>query len=182
MGGDTLLIESIAFPSDKGGLLLTGQMGDVMKESAQIAMNWVKRYVIEHNIKPQSWFEQNTIHLHIPEGATPKDGPSAGITMATTFMSLVTDRIVNPNVAMTGELDLTGNVMAIGGLREKTVAAKRNGIKTIFIPKSNERDLEEIPDIVKQGIKFIPVKNVMEVMSQVFQPNKKKTEIVDYGF
>ena len=182
MGGDTLLIESIAFPSDKGGLLLTGQMGDVMKESAQIAMNWVKRYVIEHNIKPQSWFEQNTIHLHIPEGATPKDGPSAGITMATTFMSLITDRIVNPNVAMTGELDLTGNVMAIGGLREKTVAAKRNGIKTIFIPKSNERDLEEIPDIVKQGIKFIPVKNVMEVMSQVFQPNKKKTEIVDYGF
>ena len=102
--------------------------------------------------------------------------------MATTFMSLITDRIVNPNVAMTGELDLTGNVMAIGGLREKTVAAKRNGIKTIFIPKSNERDLEEIPDIVKQGIKFIPVKNVMEVMSQVFQPNKKKTEIVDYGF
>lgn len=182
MGGDTLLIESIAFPSDKGGLLLTGQMGDVMKESAQIAMNWVKRYVIEHNIKPQSWFEQNTIHLHIPEGATPKDGPSAGITMATTFMSLITDRIVNPNVAMTGELDLTGNVMAIGGLREKTVAAKRNGIKTIFIPKSNERDLEEIPDIVKQGIKFIPVKNVMEVMSQVFQPNKKKTEIIDYGF
>lgn len=182
MGGDTLLIESIAFPSDKGGLLLTGQMGDVMKESAQIAMNWVKRYVIEHNIKPQSWFEQNTIHLHIPEGATPKDGPSAGITMATTFMSLITDRIVNPNVAMTGELDLTGNVMAIGGLREKTVAAKRNGIKTIFIPKFNERDLEEIPDIVKQGIKFIPVKNVMEVMSQVFQPNKKKTEIVDYGF
>ncbi len=182
MGGDTLLIESIAFPSDKGGLLLTGQMGDVMKESAQIAMNWVKRYVIEHNIKPQSWFEQNTIHLHIPEGATPKDGPSAGITMATTFMSLITDRIVNQNVAMTGELDLTGNVMAIGGLREKTVAAKRNGIKTIFIPKSNERDLEEIPDIVKQGIKFIPVKNVMEVMSQVFQPNKKKAEIVDYGF
>lgn len=182
MGGDTLLIESISFQSDKGGLQLTGQMGDVMKESAQIAMNWVKQYAIEHKIKTASWFERNTIHLHIPEGATPKDGPSAGITMATTLMSLLTGRTIKPNVAMTGELDLTGAVMPIGGLREKTVAAKRNQIKTIFIPKANERDLDDIPDHVKAGIKFIPVKHAMEVMTEIFQPAKKKVEETDYGF
>ena len=181
MGGDTLLIESIAFQSEKGGLQLTGQLGDVMKESAQIAMNWVKQYAIDHNIKKANWFERNTIHLHIPEGATPKDGPSAGITMATTFMSLLTGRVIKPNVAMTGELALGGQVMPIGGLREKTVAAKRNGIKTIFIPKANARDLEDIPDHVKQGITFIPVSNAMEVMTQVFQP-AKKTEDAGYGF
>ena len=182
MGGDTLLIESITFPSEKGGLQLTGQMGDVMKESAQIAMNWVKQYAIEKKIKSPDWFERNVIHLHIPEGATPKDGPSAGITMATTFMSLLTGRIVRPNVAMTGELDLTGQVMPIGGLREKTVAAKRNGIKTIFIPMANERDLAEIPDHVKNGIKFIPVQHAMEVMRQVFQPKIEKKNDEDYGF
>lgn len=182
MGGDTLLIEAISFPDSKGGLVLTGQLGDVMKESSQIAFNYVKQYAIEHKIKPQIWFDQNVIHLHIPEGATPKDGPSAGITMATTFMSLLTGRIVKPHVAMTGELDLTGSVMPIGGLREKTVAAKRNGIKTIFIPKANRRDLEEIPDIVKSGIKFIPVTKAIEVMEQVFQPEKKHEEKSDYGF
>lgn len=182
MGGDTLLIESIAFQSEKGGLLLTGQMGDVMKESAQIAMNWVKQYAIEHKIKSANWFERNTIHLHIPEGATPKDGPSAGITMATTLMSLLTGRPIRPNAAMTGELDLTGAVMPIGGLREKTVAAKRNGIKTIFIPKSNERDLDEIPAHVKSGIKFVPVKHAMDVMKQIFQPPVKKNDEADYGF
>lgn len=182
MGGDTLLIESISFSDSKGGLVLTGQMGDVMKESSQIAFNYVKQYAIEHKIKPLSWFDQNLVHLHIPEGATPKDGPSAGITMAVTFMSLLTGRIVKKDVAMTGELDLTGSVMPIGGLREKTVAAKRNGIKTIFIPKANERDLEEIPEIVKSGIKFIPVKKAYEVFQQVFQPEKKTTEKNDYGF
>ena len=183
MGGDTLLIETIVFPDSKAGLVLTGQMGDVMTESSQIAFNWAKKYAVEHKIKTQEWFEKNSIHLHIPEGATPKDGPSAGITMATTFMSLFTGRIVKPNVAMTGELDLTGAVMPIGGLREKTVAAKRNGIKTIFIPKANKKDLEEIPDIVKEGITFIPVQNAMEVMTQVFQPEKKTPEEKnDYGF
>ena len=161
---------------------MTGQMGDVMKESSQIAFNYVKQYAIEHKIKPQSWFDQNVIHLHIPEGATPKDGPSAGITMAVTFMSLLTGRVVKSDIAMTGELDLTGSVMAIGGLREKTVAAKRNGVKTIFIPKSNERDLEEIPEIVKTGIKFIPVKKAFEVFQQVFQPEKIVQEKSDYGF
>ncbi len=168
MGGDTLLLESIAFKTDKGGLQLTGQMGDVMKESAQIAMNWVKQYVISKGIKDNKWFEENTIHLHIPEGATPKDGPSAGITMATTFMSLLTGKKIKPNLAMTGELSLTGQVLPIGGLREKTVAAKRNKIKTILIPAANERDLEEIPEHVKKGIKFIPVSHVQQVIDTVF--------------
>mgnify|MGYP002853408625 CR=1 FL=1 len=181
MGGDTLLIESVAFPSDKGGLQLTGQLGDVMKESAQIAMNWVRQFVVEHKIKPSEWFERNTIHLHIPEGATPKDGPSAGITMATTFMSLITGRTIKPHLAMTGELALTGKVMPIGGLREKTVAAKRNGIKTILIPKGNVRDLEEIPEHVKNGITFIPVGEVMDVMKAVFPPEKAKSD-EGYGF
>ena len=181
MGGDTLLIESIAIPGEKGGMQLTGRLGDVMKESAQIAMNWVKSYALAHGIVGGDWFERNAVHLHIPEGATPKDGPSAGITMATAFMSLLTGRIIRPNVAMTGELALGGQVMPIGGLREKTVAAKRNGIRTIFIPQANERDLEDIPDHVKQGITFIPVSGVMEVMTQVFQPAKKQGR-ADYGF
>ena len=168
MGGDTLLLESIAFSSSKGGLQLTGQMGDVMKESAQIAMNWSKQYAIAHGYKDAKWFEENTIHLHIPEGATPKDGPSAGITMATTFMSLMRGKKIKQHLAMTGELSLTGQVLPIGGLREKTVAAKRNKIKTIIIPKANERDLEDIPQHVKDGIKFIPVTRAEEVMDLVF--------------
>ena len=172
MGGDTLLIESIAFPG-KGELQLTGQMGDVMKESAAIAMNWVKSRVIADGTKSLEWFEHNTIHLHIPEGATPKDGPSAGITMATTLMSLVTGRTIKPNLAMTGELSLTGQVLPIGGLREKTVAARRNGIKTILIPKANVRDLDDIPAHVKAGIKFIPVSSAAEVMEQAFPKQKK---------
>jgi len=163
MGGDTLLIEAVSF-SGKSGLLLTGQMGDVMKESSQIAFNWARKYVIEKGIKEASWFEENTVHLHIPEGATPKDGPSAGITMATTFLSLFLNKTIKPHLAMTGELSLTGQVLPIGGLREKTVAAKRNKIKTIIIPKANLHDLEEIPENVKKGINFMPVSNVMEVM------------------
>ena len=168
MGGDTLLLESIAIKSSKGGLQLTGQMGDVMKESAQIAMNWSRLFAIENKIKDSKWFEENTIHLHIPEGATPKDGPSAGITMAVTFTSLLKGKKIKPNLAMTGELSLTGQVLPIGGLREKTVAAKRNKIKTIIIPKANVRDLDEIPEHVKSGIKFIPVSHVQEVIDIVF--------------
>ena len=167
MGGDTLLLEAVSF-AGKGSLVLTGQMGDVMKESSQIAFNWARRYAIEKGIKEAQWFEDNIVHLHIPEGATPKDGPSAGITMATTFVSLLTGKKIKPHLAMTGELSLTGQVLPIGGLREKTVAAKRNKIKTIIIPKANERDLEEIPEYVKQGLKFIPVSDVMEVINTAF--------------
>ncbi|MCI6593009.1 MAG: endopeptidase La [Spirochaetia bacterium] len=163
MGGDTLLIEATSF-AGKTGLVLTGQMGDVMKESSQIAFDWARKFVLERGDKDAKWFEENIVHLHIPEGATPKDGPSAGITMATTFVSLLLGKKIKPHLAMTGELSLTGQVLPIGGLREKTVAAKRNKIKTIIIPKANERDLEDIPDHVKQGIKFIPVSDVHEVL------------------
>ncbi len=163
MGGDTLLIEATSF-AGKTGLVLTGQMGDVMKESSQIAFDWARKFVLDRGIKDSKWFEENIVHLHIPEGATPKDGPSAGITMATTFVSLLLDKKIKPNLAMTGELSLTGQVLPIGGLREKTVAAKRNKIKTIIIPKANERDLEDIPEHVKQGIKFIPVSDVRQVL------------------
>ena len=167
MGGDTLLIESMTYPG-KPELMLTGQMGDVMKESALIALNWVKSFVIKNKIKKPDWFDKNTLHLHIPEGATPKDGPSAGITMATTFISLFTNKAIKPALAMTGELSLTGQVLPIGGLREKTVAAKRNKIKTIIIPKANERDLDDIPEHVKTGIKFIPVSRIEEVIKIAF--------------
>ena len=163
MGGDTLLIEASAF-AGKTGLVLTGQMGDVMKESSQIAFDWARKFVLERGDKDAKWFEENIVHLHIPEGATPKDGPSAGITMATTFVSLLLNKKIKPHLAMTGELSLTGQVLPIGGLREKTVAAKRNKIKTIIIPKANERDLEDIPAHVKQGIKFMPVSDVHEVL------------------
>ena len=163
MGGDTLLIEATSF-AGKTGLVLTGQMGDVMKESSQIAFDWARKFVLERGEKDAKWFEENIVHLHIPEGATPKDGPSAGITMATTFVSLLLGKKIKPHLAMTGELSLTGQVLPIGGLREKTVAAKRNKIKTIIIPKANERDLEDIPDHVKQGIKFVPVSDVHEVL------------------
>ena len=163
MGGDTLLIESTCF-AGKGGLILTGQMGDVMKESSQIAFNWARKFVLDRGAKKSKWFDENIIHLHIPEGATPTDGPSAGITMATTFVSLFMHKKIKPHLAMTGELSLTGQVLPIGGLREKTVAAKRNKIKTIIIPKANQKDLEEIPENVKSGINFIPVSDVKEVL------------------
>ncbi len=167
MGGDTLLLEAISVEG-KEGLKLTGKMGDVMKESASIAMTWVRSYSLKHNIKDLEFFTKNTIHLHIPEGATPKDGPSAGITMVTTLLSLLKNKAIKKNIAMTGELSLTGQVLAIGGLKEKTVAARRNGIKQIIIPKQNERDLDDIPEHVKKGITFHPVSRIEEVLELVF--------------
>ena len=170
MGGDTLLIEAVDIPAGPGkdGLQLTGQMGDVMKESASIAMNWVRGYVLKNKIRKIEWFNKNYIHLHIPEGATPKDGPSAGITMATALLSLAKGKKIKPNLAMTGELSLTGKVLPIGGLKEKTVAAKRNKIKTIIIPKQNVRDLDDIPENVKKGLTFHPVATMEEVIDLIF--------------
>ena len=167
MGGDTLLIETAAIPG-KEGFSLTGQLGEVMKESAAIAMSWVRSYVQEKGIKASGWFDSNTIHIHVPEGATPKDGPSAGITMTTALVSLLTGKPMKAATAMTGELSLTGRVLPIGGLREKTVAAKRNKIKHIIIPKANLRDLDDIPEIVKKGISFHPVSRMEEVLDLVF--------------
>lgn len=164
MGGDTLIIEAVANPG-KEGFKLTGQMGSVMQESASIAYTWVRHYSADVYGIPSSYYEEKQIHLHIPEGATPKDGPSAGITMATTLLSMVLNKKVKDRLAMTGELSLTGQVLAIGGLREKTVAAKRNKIKEIIIPKGNEKDIEEIPEHVKKGIVFLPVERMEEVIA-----------------
>ena len=164
MGGDTLIIEATSIPG-KGGLTLTGKMGDVMKESAAIAMTVARKIACEKYGATAKWFEKNHIHLHIPEGATPKDGPSAGITMATALISLMSDTVVSPFLTMTGELSLTGQVLPIGGLKEKTVAAQRNRAKHIIIPKQNLRDLDEIPDNVKSGITFHPVERFDEVLS-----------------
>ncbi len=173
MGGDTLIIEAISNPG-KEGFSLTGQMGDVMKESASIAWSWVKHYVTAQEIAPKDWYENRVVHLHIPEGATPKDGPSAGITMATALLSLIQDRPIKPNLAMTGELSLTGQVLPIGGLKEKTVAARRNGVKEIIIPHANLRDLDEIPEHVRKGITFHPVRHMEEVIDLAFPRKKAK--------
>ncbi len=164
MGGDTLIIEAVSNPG-KEGFKLTGKMGEVMQESAGIAYTYARHLASERYEIGSAWFESRQIHLHIPEGATPKDGPSAGITMATALMSLVLGKKIKDRLAMTGELSLTGQVLPIGGLREKTVAAKRNKIRDIIIPKANERDLEEIPENVKKGISFHPVETMEEVMA-----------------
>jgi ATP-dependent Lon protease len=164
MGGDTLVIEAVSSPG-KNGLTLTGKMGDTMKESAAIAMTVARKAGVErYGVEPE-WFENNQIHLHIPEGATPKDGPSAGITMATALLSLFRGRIITGELAMTVELSLTGQVLPIGGLKEKTIAARRNQVKDIIIPRQNMRDLDDIPDHVKNGIGFHPVERFDEVLA-----------------
>lgn len=173
MGGDTLLIEAVAIPSQRGEFKLTGQMGDVMQESASIAYSYVKSIAEYIGISP-TFFNSHLIHLHIPEGATPKDGPSAGITMATALLSLGKGKIIIPNLAMTGELSLTGSVLPIGGLKEKTIAAKRSGITSIIIPKQNVKDLDEIPDYVKEGIQFIPVSRMEEVIQNSFKESTER--------
>jgi ATP-dependent Lon protease len=166
MGGDTLVIEATSVPG-KEGLTLTGKMGDTMKESAAIAMTMAQKLGTERYGIESSWFEKNHIHLHIPEGATPKDGPSAGITMATALLSLVRNKTIADRMVMTGELSLTGQVLPIGGLKEKTIAAQRNKAKHIIIPKQNLRDLDEIPENVKKGIEFHPVERFDEVLALV---------------
>jgi len=166
MGGDTLVIEATSVPG-KEGLTLTGKMGDTMKESAAIAMTMAQKLGTERYGIDSSWFEKNHIHLHIPEGATPKDGPSAGITMATALLSLIRNRIIADRMVMTGELSLTGQVLPIGGLKEKTIAAQRNKAKHIIIPKQNMRDLDDIPDHVKKGMEFHPVERFDEVLALV---------------
>jgi ATP-dependent Lon protease len=164
MGGDTLVIEAISMPG-KEGLTLTGKMGETMKESAAIAMSYARKLGAERYGMTIEWFEKNHIHLHIPEGATPKDGPSAGITMATALLSLFRKKIITDSLVMTGELSLTGQILPIGGLKEKTIAAQRNRARHIIIPKQNLRDLDEIPDHVKKGIEFHPVERFEEVLS-----------------
>ncbi|MGE0222192.1 MAG: endopeptidase La [Acetobacteraceae bacterium] len=164
VGGEILTIESVLLPG-KGSVKQTGKLGDVMQESVSAAMSYVRSRSIKFGIKP-TLFEKRDIHVHVPEGATPKDGPSAGIAMATSLVSVLTGIPVRRDVAMTGEITLRGRVLPIGGLKEKLLAALRAGITTVFIPKENEKDLAEIPDNVKKNLKLIPVAHVDDVIGQ----------------
>ncbi|MDF1621629.1 endopeptidase La [Pseudothioclava nitratireducens] len=162
VGGDLLQIEALKLPG-KGRMKTTGKLGDVMKESIDAASSYVRSVSPQLGVKPPK-FEKVDIHVHVPEGATPKDGPSAGIAMVTSIVSVLTGIPVRKDVAMTGEVTLRGNVLAIGGLKEKLLAALRGGIKTVLIPADNEKDLTEIPDNVKEGLTIIPVSHVTEVL------------------
>ncbi len=164
VGGDLLQIEALRLPG-KGRMKTTGKLGDVMKESIEAAASFVRSISPELGVKPPK-FETMDIHVHVPEGATPKDGPSAGLAMVTSIVSVITGIPVRKDIAMTGEVTLRGNALPIGGLKEKLLAALRGGIKTVFIPAENEKDLIEIPDNVKQGLQIIPVTNVREVLKQ----------------
>jgi ATP-dependent Lon protease len=161
-GGDIMFFEATKVPGAKG-FTLTGQLGDVMKESAQAALSYVRNRAASLGIEPD-FFTNTDIHLHIPAGAIPKDGPSAGITMATALASLLTGKPVLPYMAMTGEITLRGKVLPIGGIKEKVLAAARFGLKTIILPKRNEADLDDIPETVRKEMKFVLVDTVDEVL------------------
>lgn len=163
VGGEILTIE-VSIVSGKGEILLTGHLGDVMKESARTAISYIHAHADDYNI-PERAFKDKDIHIHVPEGAIPKDGPSAGITIATAVFSALTGKGVRNDVAMTGEITLRGKVLPIGGLKEKSLAAMRAGIKKVLIPVDNMKDLDDIPESVKNGVKFIPVENVSEVFN-----------------
>ncbi len=161
VGGDVLFVEASAMPGS-GKLTITGQLGDVMKESAQAALSYVRAHA---DGLPEDWFKTHDVHVHVPAGAIPKDGPSAGITMATALMSLVTERKVRDDTAMTGELTLTGLVLPIGGLKEKALAAQRAGVKRVLAPRRNEADLEDFPEHLREGMEFVWVGEVGEVFA-----------------
>ena len=175
-GGEVLYIETTKM---KGrGLTLTGQLGDVMKESAQAAIGYIRSQSMELGIEDDI-FEKNELHIHLPAGATPKDGPSAGITLATAIVSLLTGTPVSKDVAMTGEITLTGKVLPIGGLKEKALAAMRMNVKTIIIPWKNKKDLEDIPAEYREKLNFVPVKSFDEVLdvALVGWKEKKKKKV-----
>ncbi len=177
VGGEILSIEAVTVPG-KGKVTATGKLGDVMKESVQAAESYVKSRAIEYGIKP-TLFEKKDIHVHVPEGATPKDGPSAGVAMVTSIVSVLTSIPIKRELAMTGEITLRGRVLPIGGLKEKLLAALRAGIKTVLIPSENEKDLAEIPDNVKKGLTIVPVKNVDEVLSRALTSSLKPIEWIE---
>jgi ATP-dependent Lon protease len=176
MGGDVLFIEASAHDADKGGLTLTGQLGDVMKESAQIALSFVRAHAVELGIAP-SFFEK-AIHVHVPAGAVPKDGPSAGVTMVTALTSLATGRPVRSEVGMTGEVTLNGRVLPIGGLKQKLLAAQRNGLTEVFVPLRNEPDLDDVPDEVLAALTVHVVGDVLDVVRGALTPAGSTVETV----
>jgi ATP-dependent Lon protease len=172
VGGEILFIESSKMPGKKG-LQLTGSLGEVMKESAMAALSYVRARARQLKISPR-FFDNYDIHIHIPSGAIPKDGPSAGVTMATSLVSLLSERPVKPFLAMTGEITLRGKVMPVGGIKEKVIAARRAGITEVILPKQNQKDLEEVPDHVKKKLKFHYAETVDDVMKLAFAPGKRK--------
>ncbi len=166
VGGDVLFFEATAYPG-KGRLTITGQLGDVMQESAQAALSWVRAHAKQLGLDPE-WFREHDVHLHVPAGAVPKDGPSAGITMATAIASLVRSQPVSDDVGMTGEITLTGQVLPIGGIREKSLAAQRAGLKRVIMPRENEPDLAELPPETKRELEFILVDSIDQVFDAAF--------------
>ena len=171
MGGATLYVEAIEVFAEKTAMKLTGQAGDVMKESAQIAWNYVHSSM-EQFAPKLAFFEKHEVHLHIPEGATPKDGPSAGITMACALYSLLMGKPIKNDLGMTGELTLTGKVLPIGGVKEKVIAARRSKLKTLIFPKDNQRDIEELPAYIKKGVQIHFVDYFEEVFRVAFGKGK----------
>ncbi len=170
-GGDVLFIEATAYPG-KGKLTITGQLGEVMQESAQAAHSWVRAHTNELGLEPE-WFTEHDVHVHVPAGAVPKDGPSAGVTMATAIVSLIRGTPVSDEVGMTGEITLTGQVLPIGGIREKALAAHRAGLKRVILPRENEVDLDELPPETRKALTFIPVDNVEEVFAAAFGGDRR---------
>ena len=171
-GGDIIYVEATTMKG-KGSLTLTGQLGDVMKESAQAALSYVRSRAKRLGIKDEI-FSKTDLHIHVPAGAIPKDGPSAGITMATAIASALTGKAVNKSIAMTGEVTLRGRVLPIGGLKEKTLAAKRMGIKKVIIPKRNKKDLEDIPKYVKKDMEFVFAETMDDVIKVALQKDGKQ--------
>ena len=174
VGGDTLQIEVNVMPGS-GEIMLTGQLGDVMKESAQTGISYIRSVSRKYGI-PEDFFEKHDIHVHIPEGAVPKDGPSAGITMATAMFSAITEKKVRADLAMTGEITLRGRVLPIGGLKEKLLAAKSAGIRTVLIPKKNRVDVEELSSEITKGLEILPVENMEEVLKEALADAPEKAE------
>jgi ATP-dependent Lon protease len=173
VGGDVLFIEAFAMPGT-GRLVITGQLGDVMKESAQAALSWVKGHARDYAPDlADDWFAKNDIHIHVPAGAIPKDGPSAGITMATALVSLVTARRVRQDVAMTGEITLTGDVLPIGGLKEKALAADRVGIRTVVAPRQNEEDTEDFPEHLTKRLEFRWAERIEDVLEWALERRRR---------
>jgi ATP-dependent Lon protease len=167
IGGDVLFIEATAYPG-KGKLTITGQLGEVMQESAQAALSWVRSHTDQLGL-PENWFAEHDVHIHVPAGAVPKDGPSAGVTIATAIASLVRGEPVADDLGMTGEITLTGQVLPIGGIREKTLAAQRYGLKRVVLPRDNEPDLEELPPETRKELDFILADSIEDVLAVAFQ-------------
>jgi ATP-dependent Lon protease len=162
-GGDVLFIEATLIPGGHENLILTGQLGNVMQESARAAVSHIRANATAFGVDP-AFLERHDLHVHVPAGAIPKDGPSAGVTMATAILSAVRHEPVQPDVAMTGEITLTGLVLPVGGIREKVLAASRHGIKTFVLPDRNEPDLAELPEEVRKAIRFVPASTIEEVL------------------